>query len=74
MIFDCDGVLVDTEPVSNRVMAEAIREDRFTIADITLYAYTHVASEGGFDLDSYPAIRSWLERVAAQPGMIPITA
>jgi glutathione S-transferase len=46
----------------------------FTIADIALYAYTHVAPEGGFDLDSYPAIRGWLQRVAAQPGMIPITA
>jgi glutathione S-transferase len=48
--------------------------DRFTIADIALYAYTHVASEGGFDLDTYPAIRRWLERVATQHGMIPITA
>jgi glutathione S-transferase len=48
--------------------------DRFTIADIALYAYTHVAPEGGFDLGPYPAIRTWLERVAAQPGIIPITA
>jgi len=48
--------------------------ERFTIADIALYAYTHVAPEGGFDLDSYPAVRRWLERVAAQPGIIPITA
>jgi glutathione S-transferase len=46
----------------------------FTIADIALYAYTHVAPEGGFDLEPYPAVRGWLERVAAQPGMIPITA
>ena len=46
----------------------------FTIADITLYAYTHVADEAGFDLEPYPAIRGWLERVAAQPGMIPIDA
>jgi glutathione S-transferase len=48
--------------------------DRFTIADIALYAYTHVAPEGGFDLAPYPAIRVWLDRVAAQPGMVPITA
>jgi glutathione S-transferase len=47
---------------------------RYTIADISLYAYTHVASEGGFDLDPYPAVRAWVERVAAQPGHIPITA
>jgi glutathione S-transferase len=48
--------------------------DRFTIADITLYAYTHVAPEGGFDLAPLPAVRAWLERVAAEPGLIPITA
>ena len=45
-----------------------------SIADIGLYAYTHVAGEGGFDLDRYPAIRSWLGRVAAQPGHVPIDA
>jgi glutathione S-transferase len=48
--------------------------ERFTIADIALYAYTHVAGEGGFDLAGYPAIRAWLDRVAAQPGHTPITA
>jgi glutathione S-transferase len=48
--------------------------ERFTIADISLYAYTHVAAEGGFDLSGYPAIRAWLDRVAAQPGHTPITA
>ena len=47
--------------------------DRYSIADISLYAYTHVASEGGFDLSAYPTVRAWLERVAAQPGHIPIT-
>jgi glutathione S-transferase len=47
---------------------------RFTIADIALYAYTHVAPEGGFDLEPYPAVRAWLGRVAAQPGLVPITA
>jgi glutathione S-transferase len=47
---------------------------RYTIADIALYGYTHVAHEGGFDLAGYPAIRGWLERVAAQPGHVPITA
>jgi glutathione S-transferase len=48
--------------------------DRFTIADIALYAYTHVAHEGGFDLERYPAIRAWLERVASQPGHVDIDA
>jgi glutathione S-transferase len=46
---------------------------RYTIADIALYAYTHVAPEGGFELERYPAIQDWLGRVAAQPGHIPIT-
>ncbi len=48
--------------------------DRFTIADISLYAYTHVAGEAGFDLAPYPAIQEWLERIAAQQGHTPITA
>jgi glutathione S-transferase len=48
--------------------------ERYTIADIALYAYTHVAPEGGFELGGYPAIEAWLGRVAAQPGHIPITA
>jgi glutathione S-transferase len=47
--------------------------DRYTIADIALYAYTHVAPEGGFDLEPYPAINRWLARVEAQPGHIAIT-
>ncbi len=48
--------------------------DRYTIADIALYAYTHVAGEGGFDLSEYPAIRSWLARVVGQPRHVSITA
>jgi glutathione S-transferase len=47
--------------------------ERYTIADIALYAYTHVAHEGGFDLARFPNVRRWLERVAAQPGHVPIT-
>ena len=45
-----------------------------TLADVVLYAYTHVADEGGFDLAGYPAIGAWLARVAAMPGHVPITA
>jgi glutathione S-transferase len=48
--------------------------ERYTIADIALYAYTHVAPEGGFELEPYPAIREWLTRVMAEPGHIGITA
>ena len=47
---------------------------RYSIADIALYAYTHVADEGDFDLATYPAIRAWLERVAAQAGHVTIDA
>jgi glutathione S-transferase len=42
--------------------------DRFTIADIALYAYTHVADQGGFDVAAHPAIRAWLSRCAERPG------
>jgi len=48
--------------------------ERMTLGDIALYAYTHVAHEGGFELERYSAIGSWLERVAAQPGHVPIEA
>jgi glutathione S-transferase len=48
--------------------------NRFTLADIALYAYTHVAPEGGFSLEAYPNVRAWMERVAAQPRHAPITA
>lgn len=44
--------------------------DAPTIADISLYAYTHVADEGGFDLEQYPAIRRWLGAIEAIPGYI----
>jgi glutathione S-transferase len=46
--------------------------DRYTIADIALYAYTHVAHEAGFDLSGYPAIAAWLGRVASQTGHVRI--
>jgi glutathione S-transferase len=48
--------------------------DRYSIADIALYAYTHVAPEGGFELEPYPAIREWLARVMSQPNHVGITA
>jgi len=46
---------------------------QYTIADIALFAYTHVSHEGGFPLDDFPKIRHWIERVKAQPGFIPMT-
>lgn len=47
--------------------------ERYTIADIGLFAYTHVADEGGFELRRFPVIQAWLERVKAQPQHISIT-
>jgi glutathione S-transferase len=45
-----------------------------TVADLALYAYTHVADEGGFEIGRFPAIAAWLARVAALPGHVPIDA
>jgi len=61
------------------VMEEHLSENdffaanRYTIADIALYAYTHVAGEGSFDLSRFPAIGAWMELVRAQPRHVPIT-
>jgi glutathione S-transferase len=61
------------------VMENHLRErqyfvgSEFSIADIALYAYTHVASEGGFDLDPYPSVKGWLNRVANRPKHVSIT-
>jgi glutathione S-transferase len=41
--------------------------DFFSIADIALFAYTHVADEGGFDLSDYPAIRAWMRKIEKRP-------
>ena len=46
--------------------------EAMTIADMALYAYTHVAEEGGFELADYPAVSAWLARVAAEPGHVPM--
>ena len=83
------GIAVDPETLAERQRAgylafdameahlaghEYLAADAYSIADIALHAYTHVADEGGFDLAAYPAIRAWLERVAAQPSHVPIDA
>ncbi|MED5575180.1 MAG: glutathione binding-like protein, partial [Pseudomonadota bacterium] len=48
--------------------------DDYTLADIALYAYTHVAHEGGYDLSDRPALKAWLDRVANQPGYVTMDA
>ena len=79
-----DGVPADPDRVERGYQALGVMEnhltsrrffvdDRYSIADVALYAYTHVAHEGGFDLGRYAAVRTWLGRVAAEPGHVPIT-
>lgn len=46
--------------------------DNYNIADIALFAYTHVAGEGGFSLDDYPAIRAWIEHIEGRPKFVPM--
>jgi glutathione S-transferase len=61
------------------VMEQHLREHEFFVdagygvADIALYAYTHVAPDGGIELDGYPALNAWMARVEAQPGFVPQT-
>jgi glutathione S-transferase len=47
--------------------------DQMSVADISLYAYTHEAPRGGFDLAAYPAVAAWLKRVEADPGHVPMS-
>ena len=60
------------------VMEAQLRQTPFLVgeqlsaADLSLYAYTHVAPQGGFALDTYPAIRAWLDRVSSTPGYVPM--
>ncbi len=62
------------------VMEQQLRCSRYlvgeqlTLADISLYAYTHVAEEGGFDLAGYPQLCRWLEEIASQPNHLPMAA
>jgi glutathione S-transferase len=52
---------------------EFIVGDRYTIADISLFGYTHVAAEGGFEMADFPAVVDWFGRVAATPGFVPLS-
>lgn len=60
--------------VMNRRLEESpfLAGRSFSVADIALYAYTHKAEQGGFQLEFYPAILKWLERVEADPGHVPM--
>jgi glutathione S-transferase len=65
--YEALGVMENHPP-----RARGFRRRPLTIADVALYAYTHVAPEGGFELDRFPAVQAWLARVAAQPGHVAI--
>jgi glutathione S-transferase len=62
-----------------RIMEQHLKEhkyfvgDRYSIADIALYAYTHVAAEGNFDLSQFPAILTWCDRINSQPNYLTIS-
>jgi glutathione S-transferase len=64
--------------VALKAMERHLRECEFlvgeglTVADIALFAYTHVAHEAGFDLEPLPAVRAWLSRIEAHPGIVPM--
>jgi glutathione S-transferase len=58
--------------MEKRLASQRFFSGDYGIADIALYAYTHVADEGGFDLARYPAVRAWLARVRSQPGHKPM--
>ena len=53
-------------------LGDYVAGDRFTIADIALFAYTHVAPEGGFELDRYTAIGEWIDRISSRENFVPI--
>ena len=52
--------------------ADWLAGDSYSVADISLYAYTHNAGEGGYDLSAFPGVSAWIARVASQPGHVPI--
>ena len=58
--------------MEQRLAASPFFTGRYSVADIALYAYTHDAGAGGFDLGAYPAVSAWLKRVEADPGHVPM--
>ncbi len=52
--------------------ADWLAGNAYSVADIALFAYTHCAGEGGYDLSAFPGVEAWLKRVASQPGHVTI--
>jgi glutathione S-transferase len=61
---------VHAGPLRLRRFGELLVGNRYTIADIAVFGYVHVAHEAGYDLNSRPAVQAWLRRVAAQDGYV----
>jgi glutathione S-transferase len=67
-----DGGWAALKIMEDHLVANRFFVGEYSIADIALFAYTHVAHEGGFPLDDFPKIKAWIERVKAQPGFAPM--
>jgi len=65
-----DGGLAALRVMDGHLATRAFFVDDYSIADIALFAYTHVSHEGGFRLDDFAHVRAWLDRVRAQPGFV----
>jgi glutathione S-transferase len=67
-----DGGWAALGVMERHLATHAFLAGHYSIADVALFAYTHVAHEGGFGLDDFPRVRAWLDRVRAEPGFIPM--
>jgi glutathione S-transferase len=65
-----DGGWAALRVMENHLVKNEFFVGEYSIADIALFAYTHVSNEGGFPLDDFPKIRTWIERVKAQPAFV----
>lgn len=70
-----EGGLKALQIMDNRLdQNEFIAGSRYSIADIALFAYTHVSHEGGFPLDDFPAVRAWIEKISDRPNFVPMVS
>jgi glutathione S-transferase len=65
-----EGGLAALRVMDGHLATRAFFVDEYSIADVALFAYTHVSHEGGFPLDDFAHVRAWIQRVRAQPGFV----
>jgi glutathione S-transferase len=65
-----DGGLAALRVMDGHLARHRFFVEEYSIADVALFAYTHVSHEGGFPLDDFPYVRAWIDRVRAQPGFV----